>query len=232
MPAIVGGRRAPRPGDRRGLLPGAPGHLRRAAGRQLRRRGRLQLLPDEEPRRARRRRRDDDRRRRARGARRAAAQRRADRSLPPRRVRRELAARRDPGGDPARAAAAAAGLDRRAGARSRGRTARALAGVDTVAVPPEARRRPRLSPVPGAQPRPRRDAGAPQGERRRDADPLPGADPAAAGAGDASSRPTARSPTACAREVFSLPLYPSLPMPRSVRWPTRSPAGRRRRQPS
>ncbi len=36
---------------------------------------------------------------------------------------------------------------------------RALADVDTVAVPPEARRRARLSPVPGAQQRSRRDAG-------------------------------------------------------------------------
>ena len=84
MPAIAAVADAPRSGDRRGLLPGAPGHVRRTAGRQLRRGGGVQLLPDEEPRRARRRRRADDRGRRARGARPAAAQRRPDRSLPPR----------------------------------------------------------------------------------------------------------------------------------------------------
>ena len=48
---------APRPGDRRRLLPGAPRDGRRAAGRHDRRRRRLQFLSDQEPRRARRRRR-------------------------------------------------------------------------------------------------------------------------------------------------------------------------------
>ena len=64
MPAIAAVARAPQPRDRRGLLPGAPGDVRRPAGRQLRRRGGLQLLSDQEPRRARRRRRADDQRRR------------------------------------------------------------------------------------------------------------------------------------------------------------------------
>ena len=43
--------------DRRGLLPGAPGDVRRRSGRHDRRRRRVQLLSDQEPRRARRRRR-------------------------------------------------------------------------------------------------------------------------------------------------------------------------------
>ena len=68
MPALMARGRAPRPAGRRGLLPGAPRDVRRPPGRIVRRRGRLQLLPDQEPRRARRRRGDHDGRRRARGA--------------------------------------------------------------------------------------------------------------------------------------------------------------------
>ena len=47
-----------------------------------------------------------------------------------------------------------------------------------------------------------------------------------------AARPTARSPTAICAEVLSLPLHPALPDAAIGRSPTRSPAGRRRRQPS
>ena len=110
--------RAP-PRDRRGLLPGAPRHRRRPAGRHHRHRRRLQLLPDEEPRRARRRRRRRHQRSRARRPAEAAAQRRPDRPLPSSGAGDQLAARRSAGGDPARAAAAAAAAGPTAGARSR-----------------------------------------------------------------------------------------------------------------
>ena len=58
----------------------------------------------------------------------------------------------------------------------------ALRGIDTIAVPPGARRRPRVSPFPGAQPVARRHAVAPAIGRHRDADPLPDPDSSPAGA--------------------------------------------------
>ena len=63
MPALMAVAERHRLRGRRRLLPGAPGDVRGTAGRLVRRRGRLQLLPDEEPGRARRRRRGHDRRR-------------------------------------------------------------------------------------------------------------------------------------------------------------------------
>ena len=200
-------------------------------GRQLRRSGGVQLLPDEEPRRARRRRRADDERRGARGARHAAAQRRPDRPLPPRRVRRELAARRDAGGDPARPPAAPPRAGPRAAARSRRHYRAALAGVDTVVVPPEldAGHVYHLFPV-------RSDARDAMQAHLRAAGvetlihypvPIP-QQPALA-----TERP-ADCPVAdrvCA-EVFSLPLYPALPDAAIAEVASALASGPRRRQPS
>ena len=149
-PPIAG---AARPGDRRGLLPGAPRHLRRAAGRQLRRRGRVQLLSDQEPRRARRRR---------------APSRRTTRRSP------NAAALRN-GGQTDRYHHAEFGVNsrldemqaailrerltapaRRGRRRRRAHRERATATVSPdgpVTVPPRVRSRPRLSPLPGADAR-------------------------------------------------------------------------------
>ena len=117
-------RGAPRPGDRRRLLPGAPRDVGRPAGRHDRRRRRVQLLSDEESRRARRRRRGRHQRR-ARWPTRLKRLRNGGqtRSLSPPGAGHQLAARRHAGGRPARAAAAPARRGPSAGARWRRATA-------------------------------------------------------------------------------------------------------------
>ncbi len=93
---------------RRRLLPGSSRDVRGAAGRHLRRRGRVQFLPHEESRRARRWRRGGDPRCGTCRSRGAAAQRRTNRSIPSRRNRDQQPPRRDAGGHPSNAAAATA----------------------------------------------------------------------------------------------------------------------------
>ncbi len=198
MPAIVASRDAPRPRDRRGLLPGAPGHLRRPAGRQLRSRGGLQLLSDQEPRCPRRRRRSDDQRRRPRGAGPAAPQRRPDRSLSSRRVRRELAARRDAGGDPPRQAAAAAPAGPRRRRQLASTYSDALAAAPSLDGSARGRRRARLSPVPGPQRRPCGAAGSARGAGIETLIHYPVPIPRQPALAAEASRRAARSPTASA----------------------------------
>ena len=126
----------PRPPDRRGLLPGAPGDGRRPAGRHDRRRRRLQLLSDEESRRARRRRRGrHERSRRWRNASSDCAT-AGRRSLPPPGARRQLAPRRNAGRGPPRAAAPSRRwTDRRRDLAARYRAALRRAGAVDLSRP-------------------------------------------------------------------------------------------------
>ena len=197
-------------GDRRGLLPGAPGDRRRAAGRHDRRRRRVQLLSDEESRRARRRRRGRHQRSRARRPGEAAAKRRPDRPLPSPGAGHQFAAGRNAGGDPARAAAASLRLDRPA-ARAGGALSRGSWPAARSIVPPRARRRARLPSLRRPAPRgARRDLQAHLAARGIETlDALSRADPAAAGARRVRSGRTARSPRRVCDEVLSLPLHPA-----------------------
>ena len=190
-------------------MSGAPGDVRRPAGRHVRRRRRLQLLSDQESRRARRRRRDHHQRRGARRQTQAAAQRRPDRSLSPRRVRREQPARRNAGRDPARAPDAAAGVDR-AAARAGGALPPGPAPARPSRVPPEC--------DPGhvyhlfvvRAERPRRVPGTPGTRRHRHADPLSDADSASAGVRRVCAGASCPVADRVCAEVCSLPLHPQL----------------------
>ena len=168
------------------------------AGRQLRRGGRLQLLPHQEPRRARRRRGRHDQRRRSGREDEADPQRRADRSVPSRRDGREQPPRRDAGGDPLGAIAVPAGVDRGSADARRGCTGQT--GVDGAPGRGAVRVRsgPRLPPVPRALGRNAITCGLAARAGHRDADSLPRPDPAPAGGADASGPPTARWPTGSA----------------------------------
>ena len=168
-------------------------HGGRPAGRHDWRRGRVQLLPDEESRRARRR-----RRRRSPTTRRLAERIKRLRNggqtdrYRHEELRHQLAARRDAGRDPARAAAAALPAGRRAAGRSRRSYRTALAapvrctcrrnttpGTSTICSSCERR---------GA----RRAAGPSRGRRHRNARSLPRPDPEPAGVRRRESSTTAR----------------------------------------